>query len=191
VSFHPSPPSLSDSFTRIVHQLQAMVAHAIFIPAFLAQRNAFPQLVLLWKRLNELTDRFTNASRGIVPLPPPANPNPPTRQQPRSRSSSRMPRTVGWLIWMLGGEATELGIELKHLLTSTEFKALLEADPGLARLLRPLCRMLCIERSPRLPPALFAPVPARPIWHSAATPYRPLRMPRTPWRWTPRPKLLA
>jgi hypothetical protein len=191
VSFHPSPPSLADSFTRIVHHLQAMVATAIFLPAFLAQRNAFPQLVLLWKRLNELTDRFTNASRGIVPPPPPANPTPSTRHGPRSRSSNRMTGTVGWLIWMLGGEATELGIELKHLLTSAEFTALLEADPGLARLLRPLCRMLCIERSPRLAPALFAPVKARPIVSRVPTPDRPMPPPNTPWRWTPRPKLLA
>ncbi len=173
-----------------------MVAQAIFLPAFLAQRNAFSQLVLLWKRLNELTDRFANASRGIVVPPPPANPTPSTRHGPRSRSSNRMPGTVGWLIWMLGAEATELGVELKHLLAGEEFAALLEADPGLARLLRPLCRMLCIESSRRLPPALFAPhptkpVPARPTWFGVATPDHPMRTAHTPWRWTLRTKLLA
>jgi hypothetical protein len=196
VSFHSTPPTLAESFTGIVRHLQAMVAHAIFIPAFLAQRNAFSQLVLLWKRLNELADRFTNASLGIVVPPPPVNPNPSTRHRPRSRSSNRMPGTVGWLIRMLGAEATELGIELKHLLASTEFAAMLEADPVLARLLRPLCRMLCIERSPRLPPALFAPrparsIPARPAVSRVAPPDRPMPPPNTPWRWTPRAKLLA
>jgi hypothetical protein len=201
VSFHSTPPTLAESFTGIVRHLQAMVAHAIFIPAFLAQRNAFPQLVLLWKRLNELADRFANAALGIVVPPTVANPSPSTARGPRSWSSNRMPGTVGWLIRMLGGEATELGIELKHLFASAEFAALLEADPGLARLLRPLCRMLCVERSRRLPSALFAPVPARPDpakpvparpdWHGAATPVRPMRAAETPWRWAPLVKLLA
>ncbi len=186
-----APAGLAESFTRIVRQLQAMVAHAIFMPAFRGQRDAFSQLVLLWKRLNEMTDRFTNASLGMVVPPPPANPVPSTRKRPTSRSRNRMPGTVGWLIRMLGAEATELGIELKHLFTGQEFAALLEADPGLARLLRPLCRMLCIERSRRLPPALFAPVrakppkaahgnPARP---AAATPGRPTRVAALAWRW--------
>jgi hypothetical protein len=97
---------------------------------------------------------------------------------------------------MLGAEATELGIELKRLFTGAEFAALLEADPALGRLLRPLCRMLCIERSPRLPPALFAPHSAKPIlakpaWYGAVTPDRPQRMANTTWRWIQRPKPLA
>jgi hypothetical protein len=158
------PPSLAENFNRIVHHLQAMVAHAIFMPSFLAQRNAFPQLVLLWKRLNELTDRFARSAAGILPdqaAPRANNPSRSARQGPR-RWSNRMPGTVGWLIVLFGAEATELGVELKRLFTSQEFAALLEADPGLARLLRPLCRMVCIERSRRLPPALFAPARAKP-----------------------------
>ncbi len=185
------PPGLAESFTRIVRQLQAMVAHAIFMPAFRGQRDAFSQLVLLWKRLNEMTDRFTNASRGMVVPPPPANALPSTRKRPRSGSRNRMPGTVGWLIRMLGAEATELGIELKHLFTGQEFAALLEADPGLARLLRPLCRMLCIERSRRLPPALFAPARANtpkpaPARAAAITPDPPIATAKIPWRWTHR-----
>ncbi len=191
-------PGLAERFARIVRDIQAMVAHRIFMPENLKQRDEFPLFVMLWKRLNFIIARFADLASGGADSPPAHNSIPAPRGARRSLSDSRLPRQVGWLIRLFGGEAMELGADLKALLATPEFVALLHANPEVGRLLRPLCRLLCISRSWRLPSALFTPIPARPKPALAnpgprtlVPPDPPRRLGKPVWRWTHRTEALA
>ncbi len=190
-------PGLAERFTRIVRAVQAMVAHRIFMPENLRQRDEFPLFVMLWKRLNFVIARFAVLASGGA-VSPPSDPVPGPRRARPSLSDSRLPQQVGWLIRLFGGEAMELGADLKALFATPEFTALLHANPEVGQLLRPLCRLLCITRSWRLPPGLFTPIPAKPKPAPATparrivvTPAPPRRTGKIVWRWTHRAKALA
>ncbi len=139
-----------------MRELQAFLAHRMFMPLDIRQRDGFTPFGLLWKRLERLTARFTAlvalvADGGTIPSPPPSNPRHPARTGPRSWSPDPLSRRAGWLIVLLGAEIIELGIQLKRLFATPEFAGLLAAAPEVASLLRPLCRTLCIP-CPAAPP---------------------------------------
>jgi hypothetical protein len=198
VSAASPAPGLAERFTRIVRDIQAMVAHRIFMPQNLRQRDEFALFVMLWKRLNVVIARFAVLASGGAVSPPAHNSIPTAHSRRPSLSDSRLPRQVGWLIRLFGGEAMELGADLKALFATPEFVSLLHANPEVGQLLRPLCRLLCITRSWRLPPALFTPIPAKPkpalatpARHIVVTPAPPRRTGKIVWRWTHRAKALA
>jgi hypothetical protein len=186
VSTASPAPGLAASFTLIIRELQAFLAHRMFMPLGIPQRDAFTPFGLLWKRLERLTARFAVlvalvAEGGTIPTPPPPNPIGPKRRGPRSWSPDPLSRRTGWLIVLLGAEIIERGIELKRLFATPEFAALLAASPEVATLLRPLCRTLCIpcptpparsEIEPLRPPAIAARVAIPPARVTLAPPPR-------------------
>ncbi len=77
------------------------------------------------------------------------------------RPEVRLPRGVAWLCGLVPYKAAGFGSQLRHLFGDPEFVALLAASPQLRRTLRPLCRMLGIERelvTPVMPVVPVAPV---------------------------------
>jgi hypothetical protein len=179
VSSASPAPGLAASFTLIIRELQAFLAHRMFMPLGIRQRDGFTPFGLLWKRLERLTAQFATlvalvAEGGAALSPPPPKPIAPSRTGPRSWSPDPLSRRAGWLIVLLGAEVIELGIQLKHLFATPDFAALLNAAPEVASLLRPLCRTLCIP-VPALPPrpvnvpAVIAPLDADPPQPNSAT----------------------
>ena len=55
------------------------------------------------------------------------------------------PGRFAWLIRAAGYQAAGYGCQLRHLLEQPEMVELLKASPQVARILRPVCRMLAIE----------------------------------------------
>jgi hypothetical protein len=166
VSAASPAPGLAASFALILRELQACLAHRMFMPLGIPQRDAFTPFGLLWKQLERLTARFAAlvamvAAGGSIPSPPPPKPTASRRTGPRSWSPDPLSRRTGWLIVLLGAEIIERGIELKRLFATREFAGLLAAAPEVASLLRPLCRTLCIPcPAAPPPPSVEAPRPA-------------------------------
>ncbi len=70
---------------------------------------------------------------------------------------SLLPRGFAWLVVLVPYKAAGFGSQLAHLFTDPEMVALLAASPQLRKALRPLCRMLGIDRT------LIAPVVPLPV----------------------------
>ncbi|MDE2582040.1 MAG: hypothetical protein KGL52_10420 [Rhodospirillales bacterium] len=118
----------------------------------------------------DATPDTTLAAAQAAPHEPPRDAAPVAPHRPAR--PLRLPRSFGWLL-RLGFEVRGSGSQLAALLNDPEMAALLAANPSLARMLRPLCRMLGLVL-PGDPPAR----PRRP---------RPPRPPRPPRRrkWRP------
>lgn len=165
-----------------------------------------PLLVLVWTRIRQASGRIVRlaarAEAGTLPAVPRAPRAAPASPTPR-KPQRRLPCRAGWLIGPVP-EAGGYASQLRHLLAQPDMAALLEAAPGIERLLRPLCRMLGVERPP-LPPRPTSPPtspipprqppPAEPAAASAAPPAadisrirpRPARAPPAAARRTARP----
>ena len=144
-----------------------------------------PMLIVLWARLRNLARRFAyllaNPEKGALTprrsRPKPAQnaentpPKEPTRRRP---PPFRFPTGFAWLLPLVPGASTG-GSRLIYLLYDPEMKALLDAIPKLAEILRPLCRMLGV-------PASILPADPRPRAPRAPRPPRPPR----PRKWRPR-----
>ncbi len=166
------PPSPAERLARILDDLCKAVAArgpGGFLP--------IPLLLLVWTRIRRaslriarLAARAASGKPPIIRRTPRAAPQNPEPQNPASRKpASRLPRRAGWLIGPVpaaGGYASQL----QYLLTQPDMIALLDAAPGIDRLLRPLCRMLAVAR-PKLPPRPKRPArPAPQPPHAPATP---------------------
>ena len=93
----------------------------------------------------------------------------------------RLPCGQGWLVKALGWEAAGYGCQLTALLAEPEMLALMQALPGVGRVLRPLCRMLLME------PVLALPArqrPKRPAMPKVAR-VKPVRRAKAPRSWWP------
>ncbi len=143
-----TPLSPAERLARILDDLCKAVAArgpGGFLP--------IPLLLLVWTRIRRASIRIARlAARAAAGKPPIVRRAPrAASQNPASRKpASRLPRRAGWLIGPVpaaGGYASQL----QYLLTQPDMVALLEAAPGIDRLLRPLCRMLAVAR-PKLPP---------------------------------------
>ncbi|MDR3525146.1 MAG: hypothetical protein P4L66_13710 [Acetobacteraceae bacterium] len=69
------------------------------------------------------------------------------------------PGRFAWLVRAASYQAAGYGCQLRHILEQPEMVELLKATPQAARILRPVCRMLAIERAVLQP---GQPVPERP-----------------------------
>jgi HAMP domain-containing protein len=165
----PSPPSLADLFALIVNGVCRVAAAKLA-----ANRAATPLLLVLWSRLQRAIARFArlaaHVDNGTLAPPRPGQPRPgrprpgrprpsrprpePSDPAPRPPPHPRLPEGFGWLAeWV--PETRPYGSQLRHLLTDPRMVDLLRTAPRLARLLRPICRMLAV------PPGSLPPAPAR------------------------------
>ena len=199
-----SPSSAPDRFALLIEALCASVA------ASHARGLAGPVIVLIWGRLRRMAARFAAAAIPAIPgrasRPVPSSPaqSRPALSRPRARDARpRLPGGFGWLIRLSPAAACHGG-QLQRLLADPEMAALLAAAPRMARVLRPLCRMLAVEPPPGLlgPPngtsrparaaraaasgeaATPAPSPIRPSRAACRDPYR--RPPCDLWLEPPR-----
>jgi hypothetical protein len=156
----------------------------------LAAGMSGPQVIGIWDRLTRILTRFAAIlARPSTPRAPRTiPPRPPAARQPapaRPFKSCRLPTGHGWLIRRLPA-ASPFAEELQRLIGDPQMAALLQANPGMARLLRPLCRMLGVQqppdqRAPRPQPAVHpapeppppAPCPPAPAWRSEPDPPNP------------------
>jgi hypothetical protein len=133
----------------------------------------------LWNRISRIRQRLSRLLDAIAQGRPPRT-RKPTPTKPRSDPPKRErvklphPRQHGWLVAKLGWEAAAYTSQLQHVLMDPEAQAAL-ADaiahsPGIARNLRPLCRLLGVP----LPPCLHLPPrPPRPLPQRKPKPKQP------------------
>ncbi len=194
----PLPPAalaLADRLARLIDGLCKAVA-ARGPGAFLAT----PLLVLLWSRLKQASARIlrvaARARAGKRPTPR-ATPRYPAAHQPAQTPPRRLPHRAGWLLGPVP-DARAFASQLQYLLAQPDMAALLEAAPGIERLLRPLCRMLGVARpkppprsTPQSRPAPRKPPPAPPPAREELARWRlrprraPPTAPSTPWSPSP------
>ena len=201
-----SPSSATDRFALLIEALCASVA------ASHARGLAGPVIVLIWGRLRRMAARFAAAAIPAIPgrasRPVPSSPaqSRPASSRPGADGRPRLPGGFGWLIRLSPAAACHGG-QLQRLLADPEMAALLAATPRMARVLRPLCRMLAVEPPPGLlgPPnrarrpaaraeasgeaATPAPSPIRPSRAACRDPYR--RPPCDLWLEPPRRRAAA
>ena len=121
----------------------------------------------LIQRIQRLRDRFARLmDRLAAGRPPRPHRGTPRKAPPRDQ----LPRKRAWLLAALRHEGGLAHLWLNELLDRPDTRALLEAHPEAARILRPLCRMLGVEH-PALP--CPAPKPRAP---------KPIPAPEPPWR---------
>lgn len=119
----------------------------------LAADMSGPQVIGIWDRLTRILTRFAAIlarpvkPRATTPRTIPAHPAARQPAQARPFKSRRLPTGYGWLIRRLPA-ASPFAQELRHLIGDPQMAALLQANPGMARLLRPLCRMLGVQQPP-------------------------------------------
>ncbi len=178
----PTPAELSDRF--------AVIIEALYRATMKTSRGPMiaPLVLLICARLRRITRRFASLAarhaagtlrplrpRSTEPRAPGLQPPPPRKPPPRDP----LPRSWAWLIPLVPGAAS-YGCQLTYLLSQPEMAAMIAAVPRMATLLRPLCRALAAEPTPKLPPD-----PPR------ARPPRPPKPPREkPPRQTPDPRIL-
>ena len=180
---HTSEPHqpLVVRFTRIMHQLlRAITSDGYEVRLF------GRLLVMVWNRVHRIGWRFTaRAAAGAHP-PQSLKPSPPTQVSlaAQSRITPRqatkiliastftrpilLPRGHGWLHKLIPRPGIAAATDRLHrLIGEPEFLRLLDYNPRLARILRPLCHLLGLtlpaphrtpprirhRRKPRLPPA--------------------------------------
>lgn len=125
-------------------------------------------------RLARAHERLVNLLVAIAAGRLPRRRAPSHTPRPGGPRPTHLPRRHAWLVATLGHQAAAYRSQLESLLRDPETQATLAAAithaPGIARTLRPLCRMLGIP----LPPPLQRPArPARPRPQPAPKPPRP------------------
>ena len=134
----------------------------------------------LWSWLNRSVQRFARVrvvARAVV------RPMPRVRVRRVGTPRVRLPCGQGWLVKALGWEAAGYGCQLTALLAEPEMLALMQALPGVGRVLRPLCRMLLMEAVAVLAlPARQR--PKRPAMPKVAR-VKPVRRAKAPRSWWP------
>jgi hypothetical protein len=140
----PPPPSIAARLALIVEGVCRAVAargHA----RGSAPPVAGPFVILIWGWLRRLAARFAAiAARAGRPARTPSAATTAAAARPRK---PRLPEGVAWLLRLVP-EASAQAAQLQHLLSDPALAPLLAAQPGLGRVLRPLCRALGVEPGP-------------------------------------------
>jgi len=184
VAVPPLPPE------EIARRLQLIIG-GILVQVSLFAR-AFGILALpLHHRINRAGQRLARlllriAAGRIPPAPRPRDPTTPAR--PGGPPAIRFSRRRAWLVHVTGHHTSAHASQLQHLLHDPATTALLaQADPrsvaGIARTLRPLCRMLGVAlpqalQPPPAPPRIRPPRPPRPTPPKLRSPLYPRRFAR-------------
>jgi hypothetical protein len=134
-------------------------------------------ITLLWPYLNRVAKRFEALVRrveaGTLEKPRAASLAPRVRLPqfgPPCLRRPGLPTSFAWLIRLVPFEAACVGGQVRYLLVKPEMAALFLAAPQVARIFRPLCRMLGVAPGPDLPPGLFENRVRREKQASALTP---------------------
>ena len=138
----PDAPVLAARFGLIMGGLMALIAKS-----FLRRPKLMGLTVVLWNWLSRKRQRFARMLGQPVRAAAAARGAPGNRPAAPARvPGGVLPRGRGWLVKELGWEAVAYTSQLTALLDEPAMQAALAAMPGLARVLRPLCRMLGVER---------------------------------------------
>jgi len=161
----PCPSSLPATAPELVRRFGAilMALAAVVARRFYRDPKLMALTLPLWSWLSRSVQRFGRAitrKSGVRAACP-------VRVRVRAVCAPRvrLPSRRGWLVGVLGYEAAGYGSQLEHLLAEPDMQALVAALPGLARIVRPLQRMLgladgaaVIAAPPRKPRVRRAPV---------------------------------
>ena len=153
----------------IAARLAEIIAHLVkIIPAILLRDPRRVMLIFpLIQRIQRLRDRFARLMDRIAA----GRLFRPHRGAPRQAPPrDPLPRKRAWLLAALRHDGAMAGKWIGELLDRPDTRALLEAHPEAATILRPLCRMLDVETtalpcpapSPKAPKAPKAPKPIPP-----------------------------
>lgn len=150
----PSIATLPDRLALIIDGLRRALAVRAGVNAAVA-----PIVLLLWNRLSRIVQRFAaiaarvGAGKPPIRRRPSAAPVSPRQSPPPSLRPHGTPRGFGWLLRLLGPAPNVAGAgwHLTLLLAEPEMVALLAVAPQVARVLRPLCRMLAVPFPPASP----------------------------------------
>jgi hypothetical protein len=134
-------------------------------------------IMLLWPYLNRVAKRFADlvlrVEAGTLAKPRAASLAPRVRLPqfgPPCLRLPGLPTSFAWLIRLVPYHAACVGGQVRYLLAKPEMAALFVAAPQVARIFRPLCRMLAVAPGLDLPPGLFKPRVRRAKQESALTP---------------------
>ena len=178
----PITAELSATAPEMVRRLGLIVAGlaALIARRFLRDPKFGALVGPLWSWLNRSVQRFARL-RAVVRVA--VRPMPRTRVRRVGTPPVRLPGGQGWLVKALGWEAAGYGCQLTALLAEPEMLALMQALPGVGRVLRPLCRMLLMAKVAVLAlPARER--PKRPVEPKVAQ-VKPVRLPKVPRSWWP------
>ncbi len=141
-------PSLADRIVFTLDGLARAVAARIAARAMTAA-----MIVLVWGRVKRAERDILRllalfgAGRLRVLAGPRAGAGAAVVRAGARAGAARLPVRFAWLLPLVPGEAACFAGQLRAALGEAEMVALLEASPQARRVLRPLCRMLGIERS--------------------------------------------
>lgn len=148
-----------------------------------ASGMAQPRILLIWQRITRLAARFTRAAlmgltgRRIAT----SRTRSPRRAQPKQEHT--IPTGFGWLHRLLPGANTAPSAvtypaqQLRDLLADPEMATLIDTNPAIGRVLRPLFNALGLERPPIL--TILRPPQAAPSQPALPPPLRPPTKART------------
>ena len=198
---HPAtiPPELQAAAPELGRRFAAILAGLATLIARAFLRHPRAALIMpLWRYLTHTARRFdrlmAHIATGRLPRKSaPGRTRPPTEPGAAPRAAA-FPNTPAWLVIDLKHEGAYFRGQIEALLAEPASAQLLAAHPAAARLLRPLCHMLALDR----------PGPAKPPRPSRAKPPRPPKPPaprlarakreidphdrRAPWPWYIPPK---
>jgi hypothetical protein len=190
----PDAPSRFAARVAFILTALALVVAAHF-------RTLGPHTVPLWTRITRAAGRIARLMARLEAgrLRPPARNRQGRRGGPPPAS---LPREYGWLVHRLRHEAAMATYRFERLLDEPETAQILAAAPGVARILRPICRLLAVNApilrparptppAPAAPPAPGRPAAAEPAPAQAAPDQaapkpprrRPLRADATDFPW--------
>ena len=136
-------PELARRMGLILGALAAVVARR-----FLKVPGRMELIVPLWRWLTHAARRFEQAALRPVRTAQTRGPQTRTAVGTAKVARVRLPSAQGWMVRALGWEAVGHASQLGHLLTDPEMQALMAASPAVARVLRPLCRVLGVQPMP-------------------------------------------
>ena len=145
---------------------------AVVARRFLREPRLVGLTVMLWQKLSRVVGRIERAV--ARPARVQAKRARPLAKAPVLRGLVRLPDGRNWLVRELGYEAVAYGLQLQHLLDEPAMQAFVANVPAIARVLRPICRMLGVAIAvpvatplPALERVTASPPP--PIWPLAVS----------------------